>query len=489
LVTNASKHSASSGVSKPKQSREKLVARIFAAVLALLFILMVLSQTLIYAFAAELDDVEELRSRQQQLEEQQSEYQSQLDDLEEQQESAVQQYQLLEEQNRVIADEIDNSTELIQQYEEQIAASTQELEDAQQEREDYYQLYCDRIVEIEQGEHFSIWNAIFSAASFTELLTTIHDMQSIQEYDSNVLAEMERLEEDISDKQEKLQKEKEEQEAVLDDLKTQKAELDATEEKASALVEEIKRNIDFYNEQLSAIEVECSDLEEDIVSAEEAAAAKAAAEEAAKAVEEAREAEAKRAAQQEAEEAEEEETTSVSQKEDKQESVKQESTKKESAKKESTKKDKEEKAPATSQETSSEPEQEEEEEQETTESTPSNSSGITGADVVAYGVQFLGNPYVWGGTSLTNGCDCSGFVMSVYGHFGYSLPHFSGSIRSCGIGVSYSEAIAGDIICYDGHVGIYMGNGQMVNAFDTKHGIIICSVNTSRLIAVRRIIY
>ncbi|MCD7843864.1 MAG: NlpC/P60 family protein, partial [Clostridiales bacterium] len=118
----------------------------------------------------------------------------------------------------------------------------------------------------------------------------------------------------------------------------------------------------------------------------------------------------------------------------------------------------------------------------------SSSSGVTGSDVVAYAVQFVGNPYVWGGTSLTNGCDCSGFVVSVYAHFGYSLPHFSGSLRYCGTGVSYSEAQPGDIICYDGHVGIYMGGGQMVNAFDTEHGIIICAVNTSRLVAVRRIL-
>ncbi|MCD8334455.1 MAG: C40 family peptidase, partial [Clostridiales bacterium] len=118
----------------------------------------------------------------------------------------------------------------------------------------------------------------------------------------------------------------------------------------------------------------------------------------------------------------------------------------------------------------------------------SSSSGTTGADVVAYAVQFVGNPYVWGGTSLTNGCDCSGFVVSVYAHFGYSLPHFSGSLRYCGTGVSYSDAQPGDIICYDGHVGIYIGDGQMVNAFDTEHGIIICAVNTSRLVAVRRIL-
>ena len=69
-------------------------------------------------------------------------------------------------------------------------------------------------------------------------------------------------------------------------------------------------------------------------------------------------------------------------------------------------------------------------------------------------VQFLGNPYVWGGTSLTKGVDCSGFVMQIYAHYGISLPHSSSALRGVGRGVSYSEAQPGDIICYSGHVAI-----------------------------------
>ena len=84
--------------------------------------------------------------------------------------------------------------------------------------------------------------------------------------------------------------------------------------------------------------------------------------------------------------------------------------------------------------------------------------------------QFIGNPYVWGGTSLTNGADCSGFVQSVYAHFGFSLPRTSTAQRGVGRAVSYAEAQPGDIICYNGHVGIYAGNGQIVNAQDPAHG-------------------
>lgn len=123
-------------------------------------------------------------------------------------------------------------------------------------------------------------------------------------------------------------------------------------------------------------------------------------------------------------------------------------------------------------------------------STGSSSQGsASGQAVVNYALQFVGNPYVWGGTSLTNGADCSGFIMSVYAHFGYSLPHSSAAMRSCGRSVSYSEAQPGDIICYSGHVAIYMGGGQIVHASDEKSGIKVSSNAAYRqILSVRRIV-
>lgn len=111
-----------------------------------------------------------------------------------------------------------------------------------------------------------------------------------------------------------------------------------------------------------------------------------------------------------------------------------------------------------------------------------------GKSVIDYATQFVGNPYVWGGSSLTNGTDCSGFVMSVYSNFGVSLPHSSSALRSKGYDVGGLEnAQPGDIVCYSGHVGLYVGNGQIVHASTSKTGIIVSSVTYRNILAVRRI--
>ena len=111
-----------------------------------------------------------------------------------------------------------------------------------------------------------------------------------------------------------------------------------------------------------------------------------------------------------------------------------------------------------------------------------------GAEVANYALQFVGNPYRRGGTSLTNGADCSGFVMSVYQHFGVSLPHSSSADRKVGYAVGgLAEAQPGDLLCYSGHVALYIGNGQIVHASTTKTGIKISDASYRKILAIRRI--
>ena len=115
-------------------------------------------------------------------------------------------------------------------------------------------------------------------------------------------------------------------------------------------------------------------------------------------------------------------------------------------------------------------------------------AGVDGQSVVDYAVQFVGNPYVWGGTSLTKGADCSGFVMKIYEAFGVSLPHSSYSLRTAGYAVSAADVQPGDIICYSGHVAIYMGNGKIVHASNKKEGIKITNNwKYKKVLAIRRI--
>ena len=119
---------------------------------------------------------------------------------------------------------------------------------------------------------------------------------------------------------------------------------------------------------------------------------------------------------------------------------------------------------------------------------PAGGGSASGNAVAQFALQFKGNPYVYGGTSLTNGADCSGFVMSVYKNFGVNLPHSSSADRHVGSAVgSLEEAQPGDLICYSGHVALYIGDNQIVHASTKKTGIIVSRANYRNILAIRRI--
>lgn len=120
--------------------------------------------------------------------------------------------------------------------------------------------------------------------------------------------------------------------------------------------------------------------------------------------------------------------------------------------------------------------------------TTASVSGGTGqgGSIASYGLQFVGNPYVRGGNSLTNGTDCSGFVNLVHKHFGISTPRQSGSLLGSGQAVSDANKLPGDVVCYSGHVGIYIGNNQIVHASSPSTGIKVSNMYYRNILGIRR---
>ena len=117
-----------------------------------------------------------------------------------------------------------------------------------------------------------------------------------------------------------------------------------------------------------------------------------------------------------------------------------------------------------------------------------SSGSSTGKTMANYGCQFIGNPYVPGGTSLTNGADCSGFIFRIYADFGYKVPRTSWQLRTVGTEVSLASAEPGDIVCYDGHVGMYIGGGMIVHASTQKTGIKVSNAQYRSILTIRRVV-
>lgn len=116
------------------------------------------------------------------------------------------------------------------------------------------------------------------------------------------------------------------------------------------------------------------------------------------------------------------------------------------------------------------------------------SSKTTGEKIAEYALQFEGNPYMYGGTSLTEGADASGFVSSVFNQFGFALPHSSSAIKNIGKIVDIQDVQPGDVVCYDGHVAIYVGDGKVIHASNPRNGIIVTKINYREPLFARRIV-
>lgn len=352
--------------------------------------------------------------------------------------------------------------------EAQIEQTKADLAVAEENKQKQYEAMKKRIQYLYEKGGDDAWaQMLFQASDFTSLLNQAEYVQQMYDSDRNSLEEFKETVQQVKDLGDQLDSEKAELEEMNQEyqnrqasMQTQLEEKKATSSDYDAQIAQAQNQAAQYTELIRQQNAEIQKIEEEEKKAAEEAARKAA-EEAAK----------KAAAEEAAKKAQEEANKKAAD---------------EAAKKAAAEAGKKSSSTSGSNTAASSG---------SSTSSKNNTSGSsvsynpTGQSVVNYACQFVGNPYVWGGTSLTNGADCSGFIMSVYAKFGVSLPHSSGAMAGCGRGVSYSEAMPGDIICYAGHVAIYMGGGQIVHASNAKDGIKISGNAAYRpIVAVRRVL-
>ena len=374
--------------------------------------------------------------------------------------------------------------------EAQIEQTKADLAVAEENKQKQYEAMKKRIQYLYEKGGDDAWaQMLFQASDFTSLLNQAEYVQQMYDSDRNSLEEFKETVQQVKDLGDQLDSEKAELEEMNQEyqnrqasMQTQLQEKKATSSDYDAQIAQAQNQAAQYTELIRQQNAEIQKIEEEEKKAAEEAARKAAEEAAKKAAAE----EAAKKAQEEAnKKAADEAAKKAAEASKKSSSASGSNTAASSGSSTSSKNNTSgsSSSAATSKDNGS------------SSSSSSGNSGSsvsynpTGQSVVNYACQFVGNPYVWGGTSLTNGADCSGFIMSIYAKFGVSLPHSSGAMAGCGRGVSYSEAMPGDIICYAGHVAIYMGGGQIVHASNAKDGIKISGNAAYRpIVAVRRVL-
>lgn len=402
---------------------------------------------------------------------------------------------------------IDVLTDEISQKEADIEETKAELADAEADRDKQYEDMKLRIQYIYENGGSDGWAQMLLAENdLTSILNKAEYTQKLYDYDRESLEEYKAIVQEVKDLGDRLASEKADLEVMQNDYKEQQGTLEAALEEKKATSADYENQIAVAQEQaaqykalieeqtaeIQAIQAEKQRAAEEAArrAAEEAARKQRAAEAAARAEEESEESSDDESYSDEDNDSEESYDESSDYEEDsynEDESYSDDSSDDEDYYEEDSSDDED----YYEEESSDEEDYYEEESDDSYEEESSSGASYSGAGqaVADYACQFVGNPYVWGGSSLTNGADCSGFIMSVYAKFGVSLPHSSAAMRSCGTGVSYSEAMPGDIICYSGHVAIYLGGGSIVHASNERDGIKISGNAAYRtILSVRRVI-
>ena len=425
--------------------KRRLGSRLCALGLALVLACSVIP----FAGAVTQADIDALKEEKAAVQSEMNSVQAEISELEAQEDSALAQALLYQQQMGLLTEQIADTEQIIADYEEQIQQTMADLAEAQQKEEEYYALFCERVRDLEESGTTSYWSIVFEAASFSDLLDRINFIADVVNYDNDVVEALEAARQAVAEFEAQLEEEKAGQEAALAELESEQEDIQIASDKNEALIAEIRANEATYADQLAKLESERDSLADDIVASEAEYQAQI---EAAR-----RKAQEEEEARRKAEEAAANNNNSNSNGGD----------------------DDDDDPPA---------------------STPSGGGGgggsapssSIGGSVASYACNFIGGKYLWGGSDLSTGVDCSGFVQQVYAHFGVSLPHSSWSQGRSGTGVSASNAEPGDIVFYassgsptGGHVGIYIGGGQIVSALNSSRGI--CVSNAPSGATYRRI--
>jgi len=449
---------------------KRILVSVVAALLALLMVLPMVAEIVVYGSAITQEDIDALKAEKSAIANEQAKAQKVLNDLKEQENSAMERLQALDTQIGLLSDQINATQAIIDDYEVMIAQTQRELEQAKEEESHYYELFLSRVRAMEEEGVVSYWEILFQAASFSDLLDRINFVNDVMQYDNDVMDKLQAARNAVAAAEEQLIAEQKQQEEAKAQLEDEQAQLEIAAEEEEKVLAEILENEEIYAEQIA----ELASAQEVLVGEISAAEAQLAAEEAARALEEQRRREEEERRRQEEEERRQQELENAG-----------------NADEDTGDDDMEVDGgndfvpPADDSDIPG---------NEDSGSSGGSSGGgrnpaasLSGSSIIGYASQFVGNPYVWGGNSLTNGIDCSGFVHQVLKHFGYSAPRQSAVFRSYAKAVDVENMQVGDIVCYSGHVGFYAGNGMLLSALGKDYGITYCSVYYKPILAVRRV--
>lgn len=370
--------------------------------------------------------------------------QQKISDTEEAQEGVEEEIDQMDEELVGLLRDIELIEDAIEEKEEEIAATQIEYEAAVDEKDEQYETMKIRIQFMYEKGDSSYLHIFFGSGNMGDMVNRANYVEELYDYDRRLLAEYEDTVQRVAQLQDQLEEDKSE-------LETSKTELQEGQAYLEEMLAQKRTEYENYGVMLTKAKQEAATYTARIK----------------------------------------QETAQIKKLEEEERKRREEEERKRKEEEERRRKEQEALMAAEDGESSDSDEEKEQEQEQEQEETPkavvSGGSG-KGQDIAKFACQYIGNPYVAGGTSLTNGADCSGFVMAVYKNFGISLPRSSYAQSTVGRGVSYSEAQPGDVIYYGGHVGIYIGNGQIVHASTERTGIKITSATYRSIITVRRIV-